>query len=127
MMQITVTDFGAANKRVTPTGKLDIAGADKIVLPLAALAVRTPERGLVMAAKAIARGNGNSVLLDPTPSSPRADDLGPQVLRSFARRMQHLCVSAPVCLSQPQATGLQRNWQRGKSVGAVEPVSCHRR
>jgi anti-sigma B factor antagonist len=82
-MHITVSDFGAAGKRVTLTGKLDIAGADKLDLPLAAIAGERQSvvvdmgavdfiasigiRHLVMAAKAIARGNGRFVLLNPTP------------------------------------------------------------
>jgi anti-sigma B factor antagonist len=81
-MQVTVSDFGAG-KRVTLTGKLDIAGADKLDLPLAAIAGERQSvvvdmgavdfiasigiRHLVMAAKAIARGNGRFVLLNPTP------------------------------------------------------------
>ncbi len=82
-MQITVSEFGSAGKRVTLTGKLDIAGADKLDLPLAAIAGERQSvvvdmggvdfiasigiRHLVMAAKAIARGNGRFVLLNPTP------------------------------------------------------------
>lgn len=82
-MHITVSAFGAAGKRVTLTGKLDIAGADKLDLPLAAIAGERQSvvvdmgavdfiasigiRHLVMAAKAIARGNGRFVLLNPTP------------------------------------------------------------
>ena len=82
-MQISVSQFGDAGKRVTLIGKLDIAGADKIGLPLAAIAGERQSvvidmagvdfiasigiRHLVMAAKAIARGNGRFVLLNPTP------------------------------------------------------------
>lgn len=82
-MQISVSEFAGAGKRVTLTGKLDIAGADKIGLPLAAIAGERQNvvvdmggvdfiasigiRHLVLAAKAIARGNGKFVLLNPTP------------------------------------------------------------
>jgi len=82
-MDISITDFGGAAKRVTLTGKLDIAGARKIELPLATLAGTRGNivvdmvgvdfiasigiRQLVMAAKAVARGAGRLVLLDPTP------------------------------------------------------------
>lgn len=82
-MQVTVSEFGATGKRVTLTGKLDIAGADKIDLPLAVIAGERQSvvidmgavdfiasigiRHLVVAAKAIARGNGRFVLLNPTP------------------------------------------------------------
>ena len=81
-MQISVSEFGTAGKRLTLSGKLDIAGADKIDLPLAAIAGARQNvvidmggvdfiasigiRHLVMAAKAIARGNGRLVLLNPT-------------------------------------------------------------
>jgi anti-anti-sigma factor len=82
-MQISVSEFGTTGKRVTLTGKLDISGADKLDLPLAAIAGERQNvvidmggvefiasigiRHLVMAAKAIARGNGRFVLLNPTP------------------------------------------------------------
>lgn len=82
-MQISITEFGAVGKRVTLIGKLDIAGADKIDLPLAAIAGARQNvvidmsgvdfiasigiRHLVMAAKAIARGSSRFVLLNPTP------------------------------------------------------------
>jgi anti-sigma B factor antagonist len=82
-MQITVSEFGGVGKRVTLVGKLDIAGAETIDLPLATIAgTRTSIvidmmgvdfiasigiRHLVMAAKAVARGSGKLVLLDPTP------------------------------------------------------------
>ena len=81
-MDIEVSYFGDFAKRVTLKGRLDIAGAQKIELPLAALAgtranivvdMRAVEliaaigsRHLVMAAKAVARGGGRLVLLDPT-------------------------------------------------------------
>jgi anti-anti-sigma factor len=82
-MQITISEFGAVGKKVTLVGKLDIAGAETIELPLATIAgTRTSIvidmmgvdfiasigiRHLVMAAKAVARGSGKLVLLDPTP------------------------------------------------------------
>jgi len=81
-MQITVSEFGEAAKRVTLTGKLDIDGAEKIDLPLAAVAGSRQNivvdmigvdfiasigiRHLVLAAKSVARGNGRLVLLNPT-------------------------------------------------------------
>jgi anti-sigma B factor antagonist len=80
-MDISISDFGAA-KRVTLTGKLDIAGAQKIELPLATLAGTRGNlvidmagvdfiasigiRQLVMAAKAVTRGAGRLVLLGPS-------------------------------------------------------------
>jgi anti-anti-sigma factor len=82
-MQITISDFGDAIKRVTLVGKLDIMGAEAIGLPLAAVAGSRGHivvdmtgvdfiasigiRHLVMAAKAVARGAGKLVLLGPTP------------------------------------------------------------
>ena len=82
-MEITVSDFGETAKKVTLIGKLDIVGADKIGLPLAAVAGTRTDlvidmtdvdfiasigiRQLVMAAKAVSRGAGKLVLLDPKP------------------------------------------------------------
>jgi anti-anti-sigma factor len=82
-MQITISEFSGVGKKVTLVGKLDIAGAETIDLPLATIAgTRTSIvidmmgvdfiasigiRHLVMAAKAVARGSGKLVLLDPTP------------------------------------------------------------
>jgi anti-anti-sigma factor len=73
---------GAVTK-VTLVGRLDILGAEKIGLPLAAVAGARGNvvvdmtgvdfiasigiRHLVMAAKAVARGSGKLVLLDPNP------------------------------------------------------------
>jgi hypothetical protein len=37
-MEMTISDFGQAGKKVTLVGKLDIMGAEEIGLPLAALA-----------------------------------------------------------------------------------------
>jgi anti-anti-sigma factor len=82
-MEITVSDFGETAKKIKLIGKLDIVGADKIGLPLAAVAGTRSDlvidlagvdfiasigiRHLVMAAKAVARGAGRLVLLDPNP------------------------------------------------------------
>jgi anti-anti-sigma factor len=82
-MKITISEFGGVGTKVTLVGKLDIAGAETIGLPLATVAgTRTSIvidmmgvdfiasigiRHLVMAAKAVARGPGKLVLLDPTP------------------------------------------------------------
>jgi anti-anti-sigma factor len=81
-MEITISDLGQA-KKVTLVGRLDIVGAEKIGLPLAAVAGSRGDvvidmigvdfiasigiRHLVMAAKAVARGSGKLVLLDPNP------------------------------------------------------------
>ena len=81
-MDIAVSDFGSLAKRVTLAGKLDIAGAQKLELPLATLAGTRGNlvidmagvnfiasigiRQLVMAAKAVARGAGRLVLLAPS-------------------------------------------------------------
>ena len=82
-MDIAISEFGSAAKRVTLKGKLDIAGAQQIELPLATVAGTRSNlvidmvgvdfiasigiRQLVMAAKAVTRGAGRLVLLDPTP------------------------------------------------------------
>jgi anti-sigma B factor antagonist len=82
-MQITVSDFGDVGKKVTLVGKLDIAGAETVDLPLATVAGTRSNivvdmvgvdfiasigiRHLVMAAKAVARGSKRLVLLDPSP------------------------------------------------------------
>jgi anti-sigma B factor antagonist len=82
-MEITISEFGGGGTRVTLVGKLDIAGAETIGLPLATVAGTKTNivvdmmkvdfiasigiRHLVMAAKAVARGSGKLVLLDPTP------------------------------------------------------------
>ena len=71
-MDITVSEFGKAGKKVTLVGKLDIAGAERIELPLATAAGSRQSivvdmmgvdfiasigiRHLVLAAKAVARG-----------------------------------------------------------------------
>src|SRR5215468_3690910 len=82
-MQITISEFGAVGTKVTLVGKLDIGGAQVIELPLATVAGRRQSvvidmvgvdfiasigiRHLVLAAKAVARGAGKFVLLNPTP------------------------------------------------------------
>ncbi len=82
-MEITISDFDGVAKKVTLVGRLDIQGADKIDLPLAAAAGARGNividmgavdyiasigiRHLVMAAKTVARGAGKLVLLNPTP------------------------------------------------------------
>jgi anti-anti-sigma factor len=82
-MKIAVSEFGELGTKVTLVGRLDIAGADAIDLPLATVAGRRGNvvidmagveflasigiRHLVTAAKAIARGAGRLVLLDPSP------------------------------------------------------------
>jgi anti-sigma B factor antagonist len=82
-MQITISEFGDAGKRVTLVGKLDIGGAEKIELPLAAVAGSRQSivvdmvgvdfiasigiRHLLLAAKTVARGAGKLVLLNPNP------------------------------------------------------------
>src|SRR5262245_46104751 len=87
-MEVAVSDFGDTAKRIALTGKLDIAGAEKLELTLAALAgTRTNivvdmggvdfiasigMRHLVMAAKAVGRASCKLVLLDPTPAVTEA-------------------------------------------------------
>src|SRR5262249_36061472 len=82
-MEIRISEFGNRGKKVTLVGKLDIAGAESIDLPLATvagprqstvLAIRWVEftasiamRHLRTAAKAVARGDGKFLLLNPTP------------------------------------------------------------
>ena len=82
-MKITISEFGSVGTKVTLVGKLDIAGAEVIDLPLATVAGQKRNvvidmgqvdfiasigiRHLVMAAKAVARGSSRLVLLDPTP------------------------------------------------------------
>src|SRR5262245_2843391 len=82
-MDITISEFGNGGKKVTLVGKLDIAGAARIELPLATVAGSRQNvvvdmigvdfiasigiRHLVMAAKAVARGRGKFLLLNPTP------------------------------------------------------------
>jgi anti-anti-sigma factor len=100
-MEITVSDFGMSAAKVVLVGTLDIVGADKIDMPMAALAGTRRNvvvdmtgvdfiasigiRHLVMAAKAIARGHGKLVILAPNPAvtavlvSAGVDDIMPIV------------------------------------------------
>jgi stage II sporulation protein AA (anti-sigma F factor antagonist) len=80
-MQITVSEFGDTAKKVILVGRLDIAGAEKIELPLATVAGTKNNivvdmvgvdfiasigiRHLVMAAKAVSRSSRRLVLLGP--------------------------------------------------------------
>jgi anti-anti-sigma factor len=87
-MKITISEFGDIGSKITGTkitlvGKLDIAGAETVDLPLAAAAGTRRHividmvgvdfiasigiHHLVMAAKTVARGSGKLVLLDPSP------------------------------------------------------------
>jgi stage II sporulation protein AA (anti-sigma F factor antagonist) len=82
-MQITVSEFSDAAKKVVLVGRLDISGAEKIGLPLATVAGTKTNivvdmvgvdfiasigiRHLVMAAKAVSRSSRRLVLLDPNP------------------------------------------------------------
>jgi anti-anti-sigma factor len=80
-MQITVSDFGHDTKKVVLVGKLDIAGAQKIELPMATVSgskcnviidmigvdfvASIGLRHLVIAAKTVARNSRKLVLLSP--------------------------------------------------------------
>ena len=82
-MDITISKFGEIGTRVVLVGKLDIAGAEKIATPLAAIAGARSNvvvdmvavdfitsigiRELVIAAKKVARASRILVLLDPNP------------------------------------------------------------
>jgi anti-anti-sigma factor len=82
-MDITISDFGGVAKKIRLVGKLDIAGAEVIGLPLATIAGTKTSivvdmagvdfissigiRHLVLAAKSVARGPGRLVLLGPSP------------------------------------------------------------
>ena len=82
-MQVTISEFGEAGKKVVLVGKLDIVGAQKIALPLATVAGLKCDivvdmvgvdfiasigiRHLVIAARTVARGACKLVLLDPNP------------------------------------------------------------
>jgi stage II sporulation protein AA (anti-sigma F factor antagonist) len=82
-MEVIISEFGEIGTKIVLVGKLDIAGADKIDMPLSAVAGSRSNivvdmagvdfiasigiRHLVMAAKAVARGAGKLVLLDPNP------------------------------------------------------------
>jgi len=82
-MDITISEFGDIGTRVVLAGKLDVAGAQKIAMPLAAVAGARNNvvvdmvavdfitsigiRELVTAAKTVARASRILVLLDPNP------------------------------------------------------------
>jgi anti-anti-sigma factor len=82
-MEIIISEFDDANRRVTLIGKLDIAGAGKIELALATVAGSRKNvvidmvgvdfiasigiRHLVMAARTVSRANGKFLLFNPTP------------------------------------------------------------
>ena len=81
-MKITISDEVGATAKVGLVGKLDIAGAEVVALPLAALAGGKKSlvvdlsgvtflasigiRHLVLATKALARKGGKLVLVNPT-------------------------------------------------------------
>ena len=81
-MEITVSDFGPEAKKVVLVGKLDIAGAQRIELPMATVSgsrcnvvvdmvgvdfiASIGIRHLVIAAKAVSRSSRKLVLLSPT-------------------------------------------------------------
>src|SRR5262245_20863987 len=80
-MQITVSDFGHGAKKVILVGKLDIAGAQTIELPMATISgsrcnvvvdmvgvdfiASIGIRHLVIAAKTVARSSRKLILLSP--------------------------------------------------------------
>lgn len=82
-MQITISEFGDVGKRIVLVGKLDIAGAGAVELPLATVAGSRTNlvidmtgvdflasigiRHLVLAARAASRASRRLVLLNPTP------------------------------------------------------------
>jgi anti-sigma B factor antagonist len=82
-MEIVTSEIGGTAARVALSGRLDIAGAEAVALPLATLAgskqgliidmsgvsfiASIGIRHLVSAAKALARRGGRLVLLNPTP------------------------------------------------------------
>ena len=81
-MQVTISEFGEAGKKVILVGKLDIVGAQEIELPLATIAGLRCDivvdmigvdfiasigiRHLVIAAKTVARASRKLILLDPS-------------------------------------------------------------
>jgi anti-anti-sigma factor len=82
-MEITVGDFGRDAKKVVLVGKLDIAGAQRIELPMATVSGSNCNvvvdmggvdfiasigiRHLVIAARSMARNSRKLVLLNPNP------------------------------------------------------------
>lgn len=83
-MDITISKFGDIGTRVVLAGKLDVAGAQRIAMPLAEVAGARNNvvvdmvavdfitsigiRELVTTAKAVARASRILVLLDPNPA-----------------------------------------------------------
>ena len=83
-MQINISEFGDSAKKIVLTGKLDIAGAQTIELPLATVAGSRTNivvdmigvdfiasigiRHLLLAARTVARASRKLILLDPNPS-----------------------------------------------------------
>jgi anti-sigma B factor antagonist len=81
-MQITISDFGPETKKISLAGKLDIAGAQTIELPMATVSgarcnvvidmvgvdfiASIGIRHLVIAAKTVARNSRRLILLRPT-------------------------------------------------------------
>ena len=88
MMKIIVSEFGHRATRLVLVGDLDISGAEELGLPLAALAgsggtlvvdmtrldsvASIGIRHLVLAARTLARGRGQLLLLGPNPLVTRA-------------------------------------------------------
>jgi anti-anti-sigma factor len=121
-MEITVSDFGASAAKVVLVGTLDIVGADKIDMPLAALAGTRRSvvvdmtsvdfiasigiRHLVMAAKAIARGHGKLIILAPNPAvtavlmSAGVDEILP-IVASESEAQETLAQTLGQTLGQP--------------------------
>jgi anti-anti-sigma factor len=82
-VQINICQFGDAGKKIILVGKLDIAGAQEIDLPMATIAGSRCDivvdmigvdfiasigiRHLVIAAKTVARASRKLVLLNPSP------------------------------------------------------------
>jgi anti-sigma B factor antagonist len=80
-MQITISDFGPGTKKVSLAGKLDIAGAQIVELPMATVSgakcnvvidmvgvdfiASIGIRHLVIAAKTVARNSRRLILLSP--------------------------------------------------------------
>ena len=113
-MEIVTTEIGGAAARVALSGRLDIAGAEVIALPLATLAGAKQNliiemsgvtfiasigiRHLVSAAKKVARCSGRLVLLNPNTlvvealTSSGLSDLLP-IVHSEAEAMAGLAAS----------------------------------
>jgi anti-anti-sigma factor len=115
-MQLIVTAFDHGAVRVVLAGSLDISGAETLDLPLATIAgggggvvvdmtmleciASIGIRHLVLAARALRRGRGRLVLLDPNPHvtdtllRARVDDLLPIVRSEEDARAALGCVAA---------------------------------